>query len=108
MSATIYCQFVTQSNANDSKAGLDLIGLADTVAFYTLVVEVRTLPPVFKLLEGQGFISPTDRKYPLQLRRVTPLGIALDFFNIDTEPPADHAAVFIPFTNIIDIAALPD
>lgn len=45
---------------------------------------------------------------PLQLRRVTPLGIALDFFNIDTEPPADHAAVFIPFTNIIDIAALPD
>src|SRR6266508_2760131 len=118
MSATIYCQFVTQSNANDSKAGLDLIGLADTVALgtpdeiraplYTLVVEVRTLPPVFKLLEGQGFISPTDRKYPLQLRRVTPLGIALDFFNIDTEPPADHAAVFIPFTNIIDIAALPD
>lgn len=96
MSATIYCQFVTQSNANDSKAGLDLIGLADTVALgtpdeilaqmeegreplYTLVVEVRTLPPVFKLLEGQGFISPTDRKYPLQLRRVTPLGIALDF-----------------------------
>ena len=125
MSATIYCPFVTQSNANDSKAGLDLIGLADTVALgtpdeilaqmeegreplYTLVVEVRTLPPVFKLLEGQGFISPTDRKYPLQLRRVTPLGIALDFFNIDTEPPADHAAVFIPFTNIIDIAALPD
>ena len=86
MSATIYCQFVTQSNANDSKAGLDLIGLADTVALgtpdeslaqmeegreplYTLVVEVRTLPPVFKLLEGQGFISPTDRKYPLGIRK---------------------------------------
>lgn len=124
MSATIYCQFVTQSNANDSKAGLNLIGLTDTVALgtpdeilaqmeqgreplYTLVVEVHTLPPVFKLLEEQGFISPTDRKYPLQLRRVTPLGIALDFFNIQTEPPA-HAAVFVPFANIIDIAALPD
>jgi hypothetical protein len=73
-----------------------------------LVVEAHTLPPVFALLESQGFISPIDRKYPLQLRRVTPLGIALDFFNIGETPPADHAAVFIPFTNIIDIAALPD
>ena len=126
MSATIYCEFVTQSNANDSKAGLDMIGLADTVALgtpdeilaqvepgpaplYTLAVEVHTLPPIFRLLEEQGFISPTDRKHPLQLRRVTPLGIALDFFNIEIEEvPPVHAAVFIPFTNIIDIAALPD
>src|SRR6266508_3993175 len=35
MSATIYCEFVTQSNANDSKAGLELIGLTDTVALGT-------------------------------------------------------------------------
>ena len=125
MSATIYCEFVTQSNANSSKAGLDLIGLTDTVALgtpdeilaqveegraprYTLVVEVHTLPPVFKLLESQGFISPTERKHPLQLRRVTPLGIALDFYDIEVEPQRGHAAVFIPFTNIVDIAALPD